>query len=173
MLKYFLYGTQNFLTDQFYHNEPKKFNTNTTITSQLFFYSHLLRFFFLLFLKKNPADIQTIKVQVHILETFVGVTFSLLVGSSHRQSHCIEVVQEDILMEQKMTFGLVLGRSAILKKKFWSDYEQLLRAFFSCFHGQKQSLKYFFKYPSVHTKKLQKRKVRKSAKNSLKFSYTF
>ena len=33
------------------------------------------------------------------------------------QSHYIEVVQGDIFMEQKMRFGLVLGRLAILKKK--------------------------------------------------------
>ena len=41
-------------------------------------------------------------------------------------------------MEQKMIFGLVLGRLAILKKPFGADYEQLLRAFFSCFQGQKK-----------------------------------
>ena len=40
-------------------------------------------------------------------------------------------------MEQKMIFGLILGRLAILKKN-WADYEQLLRAVFSCFHGQKK-----------------------------------
>ena len=33
------------------------------------------------------------------------------------QSHCIEVTQGDIFMEQKRRFGLVLGRLAILKKK--------------------------------------------------------
>ena len=32
------------------------------------------------------------------------------------QSHYIEVAQGDIFMEQKMRFGLVLGRSAVLKK---------------------------------------------------------
>ena len=53
------------------------------------------------------------------------------------QSHYIEVVQGDIFMEQKMTFGLVLGRLAILKKKLGANYEQLLRVFFSCFQGQK------------------------------------
>ena len=33
------------------------------------------------------------------------------------QSHYIEVAQGDIFMEQKMCFGQVLGRLAILKKK--------------------------------------------------------
>ena len=33
--------------------------------------------------------------------------------------------------------GLFLGRLAILKKKVWADYEQLLREVFSCFHGKK------------------------------------
>ena len=61
------------------------------------------------------------------------------------QSHYIEVVQGDIFMEQKMTFGLVLGRLAILKKKLGANYEQLLRVFFSCFHGQKYIPIYFFK----------------------------
>ena len=32
------------------------------------------------------------------------------------QSHLIEVTQEDIFMEQKRRFGLVLGQVAILKK---------------------------------------------------------
>ena len=38
--------------------------------------------------------------------------------------------------QQKLRFGLVLGQFAILKKKIRADYEQLLRAVFSCFHGQ-------------------------------------
>ena len=33
----------------------------------------------------------------------------------HDQSHYIEVPQGDIFMEQKMRFGMVLGRLAILK----------------------------------------------------------
>ena len=41
------------------------------------------------------------------------------------QSHYIEVAQGDIFMEQKMRFGLVLDRLAILKKKNWADDEQL------------------------------------------------
>ena len=52
----------------------------------------------------------------------------------------IEVAQEDILIEQKMRFALVLGRLAILKKKIGADYEQLLRAVYSCF--QEKSLKF-------------------------------
>ena len=37
-------------------------------------------------------------------------------GIGNRQIRYIEVAQEDIFMEQKMRFGLVLGRLAILKK---------------------------------------------------------
>ena len=33
-------------------------------------------------------------------------------------------------------FGLILGQLAILQKIIWADYEQLLRAVFSCFQGQ-------------------------------------
>ena len=33
------------------------------------------------------------------------------------QSHYIKVMEEDIFMEQKMVFGLVLGWLAILKKR--------------------------------------------------------
>jgi hypothetical protein len=40
-------------------------------------------------------------------------------------------------MEQELRFGLDLGQSAVLKKKVWADYEQLLRVFFSCFEEQK------------------------------------
>ena len=43
----------------------------------------------------------------------------------------IEVVQEDIFMEQKMRFGLVLGRVAVLKKESGAG----ARVFFSCFQG--------------------------------------
>ena len=37
---------------------------------------------------------------------------------------------------KNMRFGLILGRSAILKKKVWADYEQRLRAVFSGYQGQ-------------------------------------
>ena len=44
-----------------------------------------------------------------------------------KSSHYIEVAQGDIFMEQKMWFGLVLGRLAILKKKslgrLWATFE--------------------------------------------------
>ncbi len=42
------------------------------------------------------------------------------------------------------------------KKSAWADYEQLLRAVFSCFQGQKNIAKFFWKYPSVRTEKLHK-----------------
>ena len=43
-------------------------------------------------------------------------------------------------MEQELKFGLDLGRLAVLKKRVWSDREELLRVFFfSCFHWQKKS----------------------------------
>ena len=61
-----------------------------------------------------------------------------LTCSSETITHIIlsSVAQGDIFMEQKMRFGLVLGRLAILKKKLGADYEQLLRVFFSYFQGQ-------------------------------------
>ena len=55
-----------------------------------------------------------------------------------KQSHYKEVAQGDIFVKQKMRFGLVLGQLAILKKKVWADYEQLLRPVFSCLHGPKK-----------------------------------
>jgi hypothetical protein len=67
-------------------------------------------------------------------------------------------------MEKKMRFGLVLDRLAVLKEtNFWANYEQLMRAVFSCFHGQK--------YPSVHTEKLHKNKLRKPPKKRYIPSY--
>ena len=59
----------------------------------------------------------------------------------------MEVAQVDIFMEQKMRFGLVLGRLEILKKRLGADYEKLLRVFFSCFQGQKNnSLRFSYKF---------------------------
>ena len=46
-------------------------------------------------------------------------------------------------MEQELRFGLDLNRLAVLKKRVWANYEQLLRVFFSCFLGQKKL--HFFK----------------------------
>ena len=37
------------------------------------------------------------------------------------------------------------GPVSSTEKKNLADYEQLLRAFFSCFHQQKNLLKFFFK----------------------------
>ena len=69
--------------------------------------------------------------------------FVFVKNEKQEQSHYIEVAQGDIFMEQNMRFGLILGRLAILKKKDGgADCEQLLRAVFSCFQGQKNS--YFF-----------------------------
>ena len=45
-----------------------------------------------------------------------------------------------------MRFGLILGRLAILKKKVWADYEQLLRAVFLCFHSSKM---FFFAHENM------------------------
>ena len=54
-----------------------------------------------------------------------------------KQSHRREVTRWLIFMEQELRFGLDLGLLAIVKKKVWANYEQLLRAGFSCFHRQK------------------------------------
>ena len=43
-----------------------------------------------------------------------------------------------IFMEQKIWFALVLHQLAILKNKFWTYYEGLLRTVFSCSHEQKK-----------------------------------
>ena len=66
------------------------------------------------------------------------------------QSHYIEVVQGAIFMEQKLRFWLDFGNS---EKKNWANYEQVLRAIYSCFRRQKKRL-FFLKHCSVHTKKL-------------------
>ena len=47
-------------------------------------------------------------------------------------------------MEQELRFGLDLGQLAVLKKRVWADYEQLLRLIFSCFQGQVFFLFFFF-----------------------------
>jgi hypothetical protein len=47
-------------------------------------------------------------------------------------------MQGTIFMEQNMRIGLILGQLAILKKKFWVDYEPLLRAVFFMFSGAKK-----------------------------------
>jgi hypothetical protein len=76
------------------------------------------------------------------------------------QSHYIEVPQEDIFMDQKIRFGLLLGCLAILK--LGADYEQLLTVVFSFFQGQKNNLHFFKMYCSACTKKSHKMKVRQN-----------
>ena len=49
---------------------------------------------------------------------------------------------------------------AVLKKTLVADYEQLLRAFFSCFQCQKNILNLFWKYFSICTKQLHSLQVR-------------
>ena len=46
-----------------------------------------------------------------------------------------------IFMEQKLIFGLVLGRLAVLMKEIWVKFDQLLRAVFPCFYRQNFLLK--------------------------------
>ena len=41
-------------------------------------------------------------------------------------------------MEQELRFGLDLGRLALLKKRVWADYEQLLRVVFFMFSVAKK-----------------------------------
>ena len=50
------------------------------------------------------------------------------------QSHYIEVAQGAIYMQKNMISGLIL---AILKSKFWTNYEHLLRSVFSFFVDKK------------------------------------
>jgi hypothetical protein len=57
------------------------------------------------------------------------------------------------------------------EKKLGADYEQLLRAVFSCFHGQKIGFIFLKKKSTIRTEKLHKIKVRKLPKTSLKFTY--
>ena len=44
-------------------------------------------------------------------------------------------------MEQELRFGLDLGRLAVLEKRVWATYEQLLRPVFSSFRGPKKNQK--------------------------------
>ena len=55
-------------------------------------------------------------------------------GHGCGQNHYVRVTQEAIFIEQNMRFGLILGRLAILKKKFGSDNEQLFKAVFHFFN---------------------------------------
>ena len=63
------------------------------------------------------------------------------------------------IYNMKNQFWAGLGsRASTWKKKFWADYEQLLRAFFLCFQGQKKKNNNN-NYYSVHTEKLHRKKV--------------
>ena len=56
------------------------------------------------------------------------------------QSHYIEVMQGDIFMERENVFWAGFGPIGNTEKKStWANYEQLFRAVFSCFQGQKKS----------------------------------
>ena len=61
----------------------------------------------------------------------------MILKETYFQRHYREVPRWEIFMEQEFRFGLDLGRLAVLKKKVWANYEQLLRVVFSCFQGQK------------------------------------
>ena len=62
-------------------------------------------------------------------------------------------------MEQELRFGLDLGRLAVLKKRVWANYEQLLRVFFSVFRGE-TNVKKFLKHCSLRAKKVHKMKLK-------------
>ena len=70
--------------------------------------------------------------------TFQFVYFDVRISGASIQSHYIEVAQGAIFMEQNMRFELILGSVAILKKtqlgRLLGDYEQFLRAVFSCLY---------------------------------------
>ena len=62
-----------------------------------------------------------------------------------QQSHYIEFAQGDIFMEQKMWFGLVLGRMAILKKNIWGRLWATFEDRFFNFSGAKNFFRIFLK----------------------------
>ena len=57
-----------------------------------------------------------------------------------------------LLVVQDFCFWAVQADGPVLKKKFWADYEQLLRAVFSCFQRQKKC-QTFFKSTVASSKK--------------------
>ena len=65
---------------------------------------------------------------------FMNIIFFQFFRQTGHQSHYIDVAQEDIFMEQKMWFGLVLGSTE--KKNWGADYEQLWGRFFPAFGGK-------------------------------------
>ena len=48
-------------------------------------------------------------------------------GGHCKQSHYREVPWWEIFMEHELRFGLDLGGLAVLKERFWANYEQLSR----------------------------------------------
>ena len=70
------------------------------------------------------------------MDNFVVTWPDSFVQAYHNQSQYREVPQWEIFMEQEMRFGLDLGQLRLLKEKKWTDYEQLLRSFFSLSHEQ-------------------------------------
>ena len=73
----------------------------------------------------------------------VEINFDSKENTTLTQRQYREVPRWEIFMEHELRLGLDLGRLAVLKKRVWADYEQLLRVFFSCFQGQKKFLKFF------------------------------
>ena len=67
------------------------------------------------------------------------------------QSHYIENAQGAIFYKTEYEILADFGPAGNTEKNFWADYEQLLRAVFLCFHGQKIGLTFFKKYPRVRT----------------------
>ena len=87
-----------------------------------------------------------------------------------KQNHYREVPRWGIFMEQELRFGLDLGWLAVLKKRVWADYEQLLRVIFSCFHGQIffYLIKTYFNIKKLRTWELKQQG--KGTTNSVPFS---
>ena len=50
-----------------------------------------------------------------------------------------QIANWDIFITWKINSGLVWAAGQYMKKKFGADNEQLLRAFFLCFEGQKKT----------------------------------
>ena len=64
-----------------------------------------------------------------------------------RQSHYREVPRWEILYETRIEILAGFGPVGITEKKNRADYVQLLRPFFSCFHGQKKDKKHCIDRP--------------------------
>ena len=95
-------------------------------------------------LEIKPSLVILVRINAHLISSDVQSNIerkskACIFSVRFNQRHYKEVAQEDILMEQKMWFGLVLSQ-LVIRKKPWTDYEQLLRAVFSCFWGQFSNL---------------------------------